>query len=43
MYGPSFGSGDHIGCGIIPLDGDSECAIYFTHNGLKLPAVKIRT
>jgi hypothetical protein len=20
MYGPKFGSGDHVGCGIVPLD-----------------------
>ena len=51
-YGPNFGSGDHIGCGIIPLNKadsyqftqpDEECAIYFTINGVKLPAIRIKS
>lgn len=51
-YGPKFGSGDHIGCGIIPLnkpdahlfnDQEEECAIFFTVNGLKLPAIKMKS
>jgi len=41
MYGPCFGSGDKIGCGLVPIGGNnSEVAIYFTHNGLCLPAIK---
>lgn len=41
MYGPTFGSGDQIGCGIVSVNGKKdECAIFFTHNGLKLPAIR---
>jgi len=44
MYGPVYGSGDHIGCGIVPVSSNNhECAIYFTHNGLHLPAVRLNT
>jgi hypothetical protein len=41
MYGPTFGSGDKIGCGMVPVGGNnSEVAIYFSRNGVCLPAVK---
>jgi hypothetical protein len=42
MYGPTFGSGDCIGCGIVPIK-DQEVAIYFTVNGLKLPGLRFNT
>ena len=48
MYGPAYSSGDQIGCGIVPISPDpnehsEQCAIYFTRNGIKLPAIKIRS
>ena len=51
-YGPSFGAGDHVGCGIVPIQNpdarqfakaDEDCAIYFTINGLKLPAIRFKS
>lgn len=54
LYGPPFGSGDHVGVGIVPINllrnvsaatfnsqSQQEYAIYFTVNGICLPAVKL--
>ena len=47
LYGPTFSSGDHIGVGVVPISTQSlarqhqEYAVYFTVNGLFLPAVKL--
>lgn len=51
IYGPPFASGDHVGCGIIPIDFSGgtaankktkDYAIYFTRNGVQLPAIKVQ-
>jgi len=51
IYGPPFASGDHVGCGIIPIDlsgaystskKTKDYAIYFTRNGVQLPAIKVQ-
>lgn len=42
MYGPTFGSGCSVGCGIVPVGpSPNDCAVFFTHNGLNLPALRI--
>jgi len=40
-YGPCFASGDRIGCGILPLQDEGLFAAYFTHNGVKLPGIRL--
>ena len=38
MYGPTFGSLDTIGCGI--MKAGNESAVFFSHNGLELPGIR---
>ena len=47
MFGPTFGAGDHIGCGIVYVRAgqdskQDEQIIYFTRNGVKLPGIRLK-
>lgn len=42
MYGPTYSSTDQVGCGIV-LSDPEHYAMYFTHNGIKLPAIKVKS